>query len=301
MARMIFVNLPVEDLERRAPSRGDRRPQRAEVHRRDRGDDGPSRHHPRHAPDHDSSMQRSPAADRGREEQQSKCCCASRATAAASRSDHRSAAAAGGNADPAPETGRWAADVRAQLRRPGRPHLGDHVDGRGGRRTRRASRRIEAMREQLSEEERKMPINPDADDRDHRVPLGPGVRPGPGPRPARPLGARRSRARLSRPPARPATGRRNISRSSRSTRCPCFSDGRSRFSRAARSSNISASKSEALAAARSAGQVSRDPMDLCRAQQRRAGDPQPAADRRLLRRRGMGEDAPPGRRWTSPS
>ena len=85
-----------------------------------------------------------------------------------------------------------------------------------------------------------MPINPNADDRDHRLPLGARIRPGRGPRPARPLGARGSRPRLSRPPARSAAAARISRRSSRSIRCRASATAASRSSRPARSSNISA-------------------------------------------------------------
>ena len=55
-----------------------------------------------------------------------------------------------------------------------------------------------------------------------------------------------------------------------------------RSSRAAQSSNISARHSESAAAARSAGQISRDPVDLCRAEQRRAAILNLLLDRRVL-------------------
>ena len=70
---------------------------------------------------------------------------------------------------------------------------------------------------------------------------------------------------------------------------PCFNDGEVRIFETGAIVQYLGETQRSAAAARSAGQISRDPMDLCRAQQRRAGDPQRPADRHFLRGRGMGE------------
>ena len=132
-------------------------------------------------------------------------------------------------------------------------------------------------------------------DRDHRLPLGARIRPGRGPRPARPLGARGSRARLSGPPARPAAAAR-ISEGAAVRPGAVLQRRQGPDLRERRDRPVYRRAERSAAAARSAGQVSRDPVDLCGAQQRRAGDPQPAADRRLLRRRGMGRSCAGRRR-----
>ena len=135
--------------------------------------------------------------------------------------------------------------------------------------------------------------NPSAD-RDQRLPLGAALRRRAGPRPARPLGARGDRppyrVRLL-DPERPA----DICSSSRSTRCRCYQRRQGHlFETGAIVQYIGEQDERLLPRDRRAAPG--HPVDLCGAQQRRAGDPQPAAHRPFLRGEEWAEAAPAGRR-----
>ena len=137
-------------------------------------------------------------------------------------------------------------------------------------------------------------------DRDHRLPLGARLRRRAGPRPARPLGARGGRARLSSSPARPGEAARICARAAVRAGPDLPRRHGPASSRPAPSSNISASRTRQLLPRDPQGRYPRHPVDLCRAQQRRAGAPAAGAVRHLLRRRGVGQAAPARAPRTSP-
>ena len=109
-----------------------------------------------------------------------------------------------------------------------------------------------------------MPVNPNADDRDHRLPLGARVRAGPGPRPSRSAGrSRRPGSTIASACSATGSGPPNICRSSRSTRFPCFKEGEVELFESGAILQYLGEKSETLLPRETQGKYRAIALDLC--------------------------------------
>ncbi len=245
MSRMIFVNLPVTDLERSKAfyeaigSRNEPKfTNEAAAMMVAFG------HHLRHAPDSPLLCNVHPQADCRRQQQQPGAALHLVRQPGRGRPDHRRRGRRRRQGrSVSPKTGRWAGRCTAAASRIPTAIIGSRC-GWTRRSPNRARIRSKARQPNPPRNIRslggKNASQSERRDRDHRLSLGARVRPGRGPRPARPLGARGGRARLSRSPARPGPAERISQGTAVRPGARASATARSRSSRAARSSNISA-------------------------------------------------------------
>ena len=189
MSRMIFVNLPVADLERRGASYE----AIGAVNEPKFTDDTAAMHdaerqHLVMLLTHDKFTQLHAAADRRRQRSSSRCCCAFPPTAAKGRLDHERGRSGRRQGRPAEKQDYGGSMYGRRVEDPD-GHSGKSCGWTPRRRAGRRARSPRRAAQPRFKKERRYANQPQRGDRDHRLPMGPRFRQGRGPRPARALGA----------------------------------------------------------------------------------------------------------------